>query len=149
MNGEGLFRYVNGQRWDNNTDFNIVNDVPDDSQGSLTSTRSLSEVTYNKEDNTINDEVMSNDVSNETFDVSTPGQLSIRITFTIKDGYEANGDGLPDATAILSYPSGRAREFYPDSEGLYLSFSASETGTYTITYYDLNARVPHVEFVGD
>ena len=139
INGMGMFRYVAaGNSYDDSTDFNVINQDPDDAKDS---------VSYDSSSDTLNDSKLSNDKSTATFNVSETGQLALQITFTLKDGY-VDGDGLPDVTAVVTYPSGgKSKEFSQNDEGLYLSFNADEVGTYTITYYDLNARIPEVSVV--
>ena len=69
--------------------------------------------------------------------ISEPGQKTLSITLTT----DREGDGLPDPVAYVTAPSGEQYEMvYTNSGKLVLSFTATESGTYTVTFYNLEDR---------
>ena len=76
------------------------------------------------------------------FVIMEPGEITVYITFTIQN--DVVGDGLPDVDAKIYSPSGHKRQMMSNNTGLYLTFDATETGTYTIEYENLDVRVPNV-----
>ncbi len=82
------------------------------------------------------------------FNILSPGEIMVRVSFSLRGGSTGGGDGLTDVTAVLTTPSKtRNMTMLEDMENdcLYLQFYAEETGTYEISYYDLDIRVPHID----
>ncbi len=157
INGVGMFRYVNGGSYSDNTNFNMENDAPKDDPSNMTHTIKLSdnnhiatESTSTLEEMVSKDEELANtdDVSTTSFTVESSGYITINVTFDLANGLE-EADGMPDVTGILTLPSGRSLKMKQDDNGLHLSLKAEELGEYTITYYDLAVRIPYVEINAD
>lgn len=138
VNGMGLFRYIKGESYNETTQFNVPNNPPENDK--KTRTQTLPEVVNY---GTANNRPISNDVYTSQFLVTQAGELTVRAKFSVSNAYGSEGDGLPDVSAILTTPTGQEFEMQQDEEGLYLHFTAVE-GTYTIEYYDLNARSPEL-----
>ena len=81
------------------------------------------------------------------FTVIETGAIKVRVTFTLP--IEMEGDGLPDVTAIVQTPEGAnlEMELNREEDCLELIFNATEVGDYTVRYYDLDIREPHLEIL--
>lgn len=160
INGIGMFRYVNGPSYDKNTDFNVVNNIPDE-EGTNTHTVQLEDIaniensdmqsldeTMNTENAEIDNENMENKKeTTSSFEVKNKGTITVNANFTIEANNSEQGDGLPDVTAIITSPSGKSRQMIEAEDGLTLTFMADEIGIYTVLYYDLDIRTPHIEVI--
>ena len=152
INGLGMFRYVKGKTYTDDMDFfNVPNVVPEEDENSKTITvqessyQAVDKKSEQKEEQTVPKKETKKDEKTTSFKVTATGRLNIQISFTLKDGYDAVGDGLPDPSAVITTPSGRTISLEPDGDGLFLSLNATELGEYKITYYDLNVREPKLE----
>lgn len=173
INGLGLFRYVtNADRELEYSDinFNISNAVlnPDDESSieytsyPLNSVETINDTKKSKYNTDV--DIASNadlnsgvvtrasagtntstnkDVKSK-FDVNIPGYVTIHINYTIPSSY-GEGDGLEEIKAKITTPNGSNYIMATTADGgSQLTFNASETGTYIITYENLDIRVPHV-----
>lgn len=133
INGMGVFRYVNGDNYTNNTDFNIPNETEDEQN---TGDQSSGEYPYYEStedsDTEENDSETSNDVAQTEFSISEAGIIKVSAVFGTID----NGDQV---TGIITTPSGEKYAMTNTGGVVELTFNATETGTYTISLYDLGS----------
>ncbi len=134
----------------NGVDFNMESAINEE-DGKKLNLKTLNDVTYNATEKEGANENSSENLRGDadknyetSFEMESGESVTLRISFKIKDGYSITGDGLPDVTAIVTSPSNAGMEFYEDGDELSLTFTAKETGTYTISYYDLDVRIPTV-----
>ncbi len=141
INGAGLFRYVNGSSYDASTQFNTPNVDPGD-EGTTTVTQADMHDS-NDVASTYAEELASERTT--TFNVTSPGNVNIVVSFTIPGNY-GEGDGLEDVVAVIETPKGgRIQMINNVQDGtVKRSFNATEIGTYTIHYYNLDVRIPHL-----
>lgn len=146
INGIGLFRYVVGNDYTETTDFNIANIDPDKQETSTVTyadgKESIAEIASVGKDTEFNSTAPRNDNKSSTFNVIEPGEITVYISFTIKNNLM--GDGMPDVNATIVSPKGTKYKMLENNEGLYLTFEAEDIGTYTINYEDLDVRIPNV-----
>ena len=146
INGIGLFRYVVGNEYTETTDFNVANIDPSKQETSTVTytegMESIAEIASVSKDTEFNSTAPRNDKKSSTFNVIEPGEITVYITFTIKNNLM--GDGMPDVSATIISPKGTKYKMLENNEGLYLTFDAEDIGTYTINYEDLDVRIPNV-----
>ena len=159
INGAGLFRYVSTEDTASislnatddddkyaNIEFNEANEYPE-SVEAIESTSSSAMTPSEVEDLENSDEIVEIGEITSNFTVEEPGYLTVDVTFSVAN---PESDGLEDCTAIIMFPSGERNLQMKESEdGLTLSFNASETGVYTVKYYNLDARTPNMTITTD
>lgn len=141
INGSGLFRYVKGTSFDTATNFNIENVDPGDGS---TVTVTQSDLTYASTVGAEASETMEAE-GLDTFNIRTPGQITVRVSFTVPGNY-GEGDGLEDVTALIESPSGSQIYMITQPDGSLSRSFYAEAGAYTIKYYNLDIRETHVTF---
>nr|WP_297765911.1 hypothetical protein [uncultured Butyrivibrio sp.] len=138
INGIGLFRYVSEEdmAYVDNADFNKANVAPDENTDLVTQF-TLGEA---------NDFDPSSEESEKTstFTVQEAGDINVVVSFTIPGNY-GEGDGLEEVTAIIKTPSGGTVHMINQPNGTVSRSFAAEAGAYTIEYYNIDIREPHVE----
>lgn len=141
INGVGMFRYVNGDSYDENTQFNTANVDPGD-EGTVTVTQADINGTTELAQ-TYTEELASSTTTK--FNVKTTGTVTVNVSFTIPGNY-GEGDGLEDVIAVIETPSGGTIQMITNtSDGsVKRTFKATEIGEYVIKYYNLDVRVPHL-----
>lgn len=144
FNANGIFRYLKDVNYSDRNkvdfdkiDYNQPNDIPEEDNPN------------NKKELT-EEELYHDILESETvnhFTVVEPGAIKVKVTFTLP--FEIEGDGLPDVTAIIQTPEGvnLEMELNREEDCLELVFNATEIGDYTVRYYDLDIREPHLEIV--
>ena len=141
INGKGLFRYVNGDRYDDSTYFNTEN-VDPHTEGTVTTTQSQVKGTEAVAANYTED--LASGTKTE-FNVKSTGSVTVKVSFTVPGNYK-DGDGLEDVIAVIETPSGGTIQMINNTSDGTVSrtFTAKETGVYTIRYYNLDIRIPHM-----
>ncbi|MCR5669627.1 MAG: hypothetical protein K6G10_01355 [Butyrivibrio sp.] len=139
INGAGLFRYVDGESYNEDTNFNIPNEDPTKDGSTITQ----SDMTAAEEFAQAMESVES-DQSSE-FTVREEGMVSVTVTFTVPGNYGV-GDGLDEVTGIIKTPRGGSIYMINNSDGSISRSFQAEPGTYQITYYNIGIREPHVSF---
>lgn len=151
VNGIGVFRYVDGTSYDDNTNFNIPNssetkinnsDAPSAVEdntyatSSNTSTGNISEATKTASD------------KKSKFKVTKAGQITVKAQFSTSGNTSNNS--ITGISAIIVTPKGANLAMYADSKQrvLYRTFVAQE-GEYEIIYYDLGVKEPHITVTAD
>lgn len=137
INGTGMFRYVKGSHWDEDTNFNIPNKDPNkktnDGQVEVPVEDSTAAVTPTV------DPIKETEKTENTFQVNTVGEVTVDVSFTSKTETDHS-----TVVGIIHTPSGgNISLIYDGNNGLTKTFNA-EAGTYSITYFDLGDRTPNV-----
>lgn len=134
VNGSGVFRYVKGTEYDENTDFNIPNDyvVDEEIEGLLDEEEELEEDEFYDEPETF------------SFDVNEEKETTVTVTYDETDIF-GNGIGEP-VCKIIGEDAVRTVEKDPDLPQLSGTFNLP-IGSYTIEVDGLNGR--SVEFTVD
>lgn len=157
VNGVGMFRYVTGQEYNEKTNFNIPCVAPPENGDYF-----FSSLEENKKNNKKNEKSKKNNVApknitpdemevsdiEDSFEINNPGMITVNVNFELDSSYDS-GDGLPDVEAVITTPYNSSYDMKLDEENdcLTLTFEAKETGVYTINYYDLSIRIPHVSVI--
>ena len=159
INGQGLFRYVKGDSYDDSTDFNIPNVNPNEkkenttlqkensssSTGSAQSSPNSYLDEYESEYDDLDGAVYSTQ-STYSFNIDNPGQLTMIARFKLKDGYSDSEHPKPAGTMIT--PSGQEYSFTSDGPNvLSLSIYADVAGQYTVSFSDMDGRMVSLNFV--
>ena len=144
INGAGMFRYVQGNYYDDYTYYNNKNQIPTDENGKTLYTVSQIDTSSNAtatfESTGSNSSEQTTTSVSSSFDVSQTGTVSMIVSFS--------GSGSSSGvTAILTKPSGDRVSLLPRADStMSLTFEADTIGTYTITYYNLGSLIPQVSF---
>ena len=155
LNGIGMFRYQkNNEDFELASAYNIPNDYENYASTDIATSTGTFKTIYENEQNPGQSDTdnKKNENSNapqnrksdgkDTFTITEPINLQVTVGFTIPSKYEGGGDGLPDVSAIVVFPSGRKYAMYQEGEELKVIFYADEVGVYEIHYYDLEIRNP-------
>ncbi len=156
INGEGLFRYINGNAFDAETQFSEPNEYPKkDENGNFTN------ATVQPTEQPVNTETQETAVASESedvkkeepeekstskkettykFEIQSPSKVTVMVTF------EGEDDSAPMPSAIIKDPEGSLLRMSknPNGDGLLSTFMANEKGIYTIMYYELGSYTPNV-----
>ena len=140
INGAGLFRYVKGDSYSDSTIFNNPNVPPEGAQYA----------TINQEQVQENLEFAMNAAEEEegterTFTIKKEGSVNVQVSFTIPGNY-GEGDGLDDVAATIEAPNGGSMYMIQQADGSLARQFKAQPGTYTITFYNLGIREPHITF---
>lgn len=137
---------------------NIPNEVPEEEAKEMTENGTFSQVDAIKGEEPAQPvadvtPVPGSAVENSTykFEVTKIGNVKVDVTLTYPDHDPSEArDGIPQVTAMITRPGNSTAGFAMDStlEGdwgeLHKTFTAFETGTYSILFYDLWGREPHI-----
>ena len=136
INGKGLFRYVAGDSYDENTNFNIPNETEEGSSASSSSSTSSSgssdsSYTGSNFSSTSDYEPpdTQSDLSQSMFTLDQTGVVTVK----------ANVSGTPSAsvTGYIVSPSQKRYAMSKTGESLEITFEVSDTGDYMIELYNL------------
>lgn len=122
INGLGIFRYVNGTSYDETTNFNIANTVPEADAG----------------------EDVDLDVTNlsDTFTIDEEGTYRVTVTMSYPSDMEK---AAASTEAIITAPDGEHYTMYNNGSGqLVFQKNDMATGTYTIGYTNANGLKPEI-----
>ena len=136
INGQGMFRYVKGIDYDENTDFNVINVDPENAKinsSDLNSTAGDEGTRYQLDD----------DLVSYTFDVNGVGNIVIK---TILTKVNANAVSSNSISGVVMTPSGESINMTNKNGVMECSFTAEQTGTYTLVYrnakgYEVNIHI--------
>ena len=122
INGLGIFRYVNGTSYDETTNFNIANTVPEADAG----------------------EDVDLDVTNlsDTFTIEEEGTYRVTVTMSYPSDMEK---AAASTEAVITAPDGEHYTMYNNGSGQ-LVFQKNDmvAGTYTIGYTNANGLKPEI-----
>lgn len=122
INGLGIFRYVNGTSYDETTNFNIANTVPEADAG----------------------EDVDLDVTNlsDTFTIEEEGTYRVTVTMSYPSDMEK---AAASTEAVITAPDGEHYTMYNNGSGQ-LVFQKNDmvAGTYTIGYMNANGLKPEI-----
>lgn len=122
INGLGIFRYVNGTSYDETTNFNIANTVPEADAG----------------------EDVDLDVTNlsDTFTIEEEGTYRVTVTMSYPSDMEK---AAASTEAVITAPNGEHYTMYNNGSGQ-LVFQKNDmvAGTYTIGYTNANGLKPEI-----
>lgn len=122
INGLGIFRYVNGTSYDETTNFNIANTVPEADKG----------------------EDVNLDVTNlsDTFTIEEEGTYRVTVTMSYPSDMEK---AAASTEAVITTPDGEHYTMYNNGSGqLIFQKNDMTTGTYTIGYTNANGLKPEI-----
>lgn len=122
INGLGIFRYVNGTSYDETTNFNIANTVPEADAG----------------------EDVDLDVTNlsDTFTIDEEGTYRVTVTMSYPSDMEK---AAASTEAVITAPDGEHYTMYNNGSGqLVFQKNDMATGTYTIGYTNANGLKPEI-----
>lgn len=122
INGLGIFRYVNGTSYDETTNFNIANTVPEADAG----------------------EDIDLDVTNlsDTFTIEEEGTYRVTVTMSYPSDMEK---AAASTEAVITTPDGEHYTMYNNGSGqLVFQKNDMATGTYTIGYTNANGLKPEI-----
>lgn len=122
INGLGIFRYVNGTSYDETTNFNIANTVPEADAG----------------------EDVNLDVTNlsDTFTIEEEGTYRVTVTMSYPSDMEK---AAASTEAVITTPDGEHYTMYNNGSGqLIFQKNDMTTGTYTIGYTNANGLKPEI-----
>lgn len=142
IEGMGMFRYIKGDSYSASTNFNVPNKIQTENPDGITVMSSFTGESINSdtgEDEYSSGDIASNDIATQTFAVTSPGNISLRVDFELDGSYDESS--LPVVTAIIDKPNGTQEKLINDGNGMSVNFMAEE-GEYVITYYDLGPRTP-------
>ena len=143
INGQGLFRYVDGTVYDATTNFNIPNEeLQNNDYGEMQFEGEEEEEDFIPEPEDFSEAPLTDEQTK--FEVTEPGKITVKISFTSPSGYEDSS--YMDVTAIISTPSGGNYQMTKDENGNLSRTFDAEVGVYNILYMDLGNRSPHVTF---
>lgn len=139
INGMGIFRYVNGDKYTSETDFNVPNETEDAENNEVMSDTEDPnyESTEAEGETTGSDSETSDDISKTTFTLEESGIIRVSATFGVID----NGSQV---TGIIVTPSGEKYAMTNTGGVVELTFDAAETGDYTVLLYDLGGASAEV-----
>lgn len=139
INGAGVFRYVKGSSYNENTDFNIPNESPDveidalDDMGDAGNIKATEPVDPAEEAAEYTDK----------FSISESGEVTVRVDF------EGEGNNEVETSAIIATPLGGNLQMQLTDDGALIRTFTAEEGEYTIKYYDLGGKKTVVSFVAE
>ena len=114
LDGEGMFRYVIGDKYDKKTDFNVLNNNPEENENDENSGEQKNEAFF----------IASNELGNKT------------LTVTLGAAPEGT-----TATMTVTDPHGKEFTATEGAEGsIVLNYDASAVGEYTVTITNLGGR---------
>lgn len=134
INGMGIFRYVNGNSYDENTDFNIPN-IKEDLNGVSTqvgSNNNFETITAEKEDDI--------DIKTKVFSVDKTGQKTIIVKV------DAQGD-MSKIEGYLISPSGKRYKMEKKDRQFEISIDIKNLGEYTIEFLNLGNATAEVNII--
>lgn len=135
INGEGMFRYVNGTSYDEKTDFISHNEKPELDEGNFSSS------------------IIEKNNTTAPTEESEEGENNIKSSFSVEQGgwlnivvnFENTSSDDKRVTALLRTPQGSYYELDNNADGsVSIELNAKETGNYVIEYYDLGNRIPNL-----
>ncbi len=154
VNGNGMFRYVKGNSYDDSkTDFNVPNIYDDNAESEKTTIKEMDKYTGSD----MSEEPLSSDpyagmkavekadadTPKVTFTVTNTGGVSVNVTFTNPDGTPAENVEMVDAYIVS--PINHAKYLMSNNgNSVYRDFEATEKGEYEIKFSGLNGLVPKV-----
>lgn len=117
LDGEGMFRYVIGDKYDKKTDFNVLNNNPEENENDENSGEQKNEAFF----------IASNELGNKTL--------------TVTLGVAPEGTTPTTATMTVTDPNGKEFTATEGAEGsIVLNYDASAVGEYTVTITNLGGR---------
>lgn len=117
LDGEGMFRYVIGDKYDKKTDFNVLNNNPEENENDENSGEQKNEAFF----------IASNELGNKTL--------------TVTLGAAPEGTTPTTATMTVTDPNGKKFTATEGAEGsIVLNYDASAVGEYTVTITNLGGR---------
>ena len=117
LDGEGMFRYVIGDKYDKKTDFNVLNNNPEKNEDDENSGEQKNEAFF----------IASNELGNKTL--------------TVTLGAAPEGATPTTATMTVTDPNGKEFTATEGAEGsIVLNYDASAVGEYTVTITNLGGR---------
>lgn len=117
LDGEGMFRYVIGDKYDKKTDFNVLNNNPEENENGENSGEQKNEAFF----------IASNELGSKT------------LTATL--GAAPEGTTPTTATMTVTDPDGKEFTAAEGAEGsIVLDYDASAVGEYTVTITNLGGR---------
>jgi hypothetical protein len=117
LDGEGMFRYVIGDKYDKKTDFNVLNNNPEENENDENSGEQKNEAFF----------IASNELGNKTL--------------TVTLGAAPEGTTPTTATMTVTDPNGKEFTATEGAEGsIVLNYDASAVGEYTVTITNLGGR---------
>lgn len=127
INGVGLFRYVKGENYDENTNFNVPNEettanTGNDSNNFLNEYETSTSLDYEPAE-------IEEDISQTTFELTQTGIINVQASIA--------GENNNTITSVVYSPSGTRYVMSSIGSSYEVTFEATETGIYTIEIYNL------------
>lgn len=150
INNAGFFRYVNGDHFDENTNFNIKNTTETLSNTYQFYSIYSDEDTENENSNNMDTEIKSPDEADHTFVVTAPGTYKVSVSITMDESLYSDEDFAATSAYVVN-PS-QTKKWYLDGDEKLLegTLNLDETGDYSIFYTntdnrDISAEVTKIE----
>ena len=150
VNGIGVFRYVNGNSYNNDTNFNIANspDTKINNSEAPSAVEEIKSLTQSSNNTSTTEATKIASEKKSKFKVTKAGQITVKAQFSIPGN--ASSNSITGVSAVIVTPDGPNLAMYADSKKgmLYRSFVA-KVGEYEIIYYDLGVKEPHITVTAD